>query len=184
MFQNLIEQAQIECEERGPENLVKPSFRAPATVPFERGVRAAVPWSNSTKPGAPQFPGMRRYLTRTILRDRAKYGAIHGWRFGRRTPQNGQSTCSPRTSMTAPPSAKPLRTPCARAKSNPPPNQGVVKISPSNVPTPYAILFANVRRDLGRGDEAGSETGRGPDEQSPSRSARDLTIYKRQPNRS
>jgi hypothetical protein len=86
MLRNLIEQAQIECGQHGPENLVKPCFRAPAIVPFERGVRAAVQWSISTKPGAPQFPGMRRYLTTTILQDRAKYGAIHGWRFGRRNP--------------------------------------------------------------------------------------------------
>jgi hypothetical protein len=86
MAQNWFEQARIECEEHGPENLVKPCFRASAIVPFERGVRAAVQWSISTKPGAPQFPGMRRYLTTAILQDRAKYGAIHGWRFGRRNP--------------------------------------------------------------------------------------------------
>jgi hypothetical protein len=87
MLQDLIAEAQIECEEHGSKNQVAPVPRAPAKCPFEHAVRVAVPWSlclGGPAPAAPRFPGMRRYLEQLL--PGAQYGAIIGWRFGRRNP--------------------------------------------------------------------------------------------------
>src|SRR5579864_301715 len=89
MLQNLFEQACFECEEHGPENLANRPPVPRAICPFEHGFRVAVPWSNcfgGPSPAAPRFPGARRYFADTILAGRARYGAIHGWRNGRRNP--------------------------------------------------------------------------------------------------
>jgi hypothetical protein len=85
MLRNLIAEAQIECGEHGPKNHVAPVFRAPASLPFEQAARIIAPWVNSPAPGAPRYPGMKRYLV-ALFDGRAQYGAIQGWRFGRRNP--------------------------------------------------------------------------------------------------
>jgi hypothetical protein len=87
MLRDFVTEAQIVCEENGPENLTAPVFRAPAKCPFEHAVRVAVPWSlclGGPAPSAPRFPGLRRYLEQLL--PGAQYGAIIGWRFGRRNP--------------------------------------------------------------------------------------------------
>jgi hypothetical protein len=62
-----------------------PLFRRPATHPFEIAIRALSPWTSCYVAGAPRFPGLQHYLVE-LLGHRVEYGAIHGWRFGRRRP--------------------------------------------------------------------------------------------------
>jgi hypothetical protein len=69
----------------GRENYAAPSPARPATVPFEAAVQLLCPWTNSTQPGLPRAPGRYQRIVE-LLERRAQYGAIHGWRFGRRTP--------------------------------------------------------------------------------------------------
>jgi len=84
MQRNLITEAQNECEEHGPKNHAStaPEWRAP--VPFERGIRALYPWSNSPRPDAPpRYPGRTAMLKRLFNQPR---DTIKQWRTGRRAP--------------------------------------------------------------------------------------------------
>ena len=69
--------------ESGPQNYAAEPREARATVPFELAVQLLCPWTNSTQPGLPRAPGRYQRIT-DLLGGQARYGAIHGWRFGRR----------------------------------------------------------------------------------------------------
>jgi hypothetical protein len=85
MRRNLITEARIECEEYGPKNLADCAPVCRARPAFEQAVMCLVPWTNSRAPGHRKFPGVHRCLV-DLFAGRAQYGAIQGWRFGRRNP--------------------------------------------------------------------------------------------------
>jgi hypothetical protein len=69
--------------DNGPKNYASYAPTKHATLPFEQAVLLLCPWSNSPRPGSQREPGRHKRIT-DLLNDRAQYGAIHGWRFGRR----------------------------------------------------------------------------------------------------
>lgn len=57
----------------------------PARPLFETAALLVAPWTNSPQENHAPYPGRFRLLV-DALQGRAQYGAIQGWRFGRRRP--------------------------------------------------------------------------------------------------
>lgn len=71
-------------QEHGAQSYLAPSPDRRASVPFEAGVQALLPWSNSPRHDLPSYPG-RTALLRAALGDRVPYNTIKKWREGKRT---------------------------------------------------------------------------------------------------
>jgi hypothetical protein len=74
-----------ENAEHDLKNYTRVGARRGATNIFELALRTLVPWSNALRKDVQRFPGARITMV-ALLENRAQYGAIHGWRFGRRKP--------------------------------------------------------------------------------------------------
>jgi hypothetical protein len=66
-----------------PQNYSAPAARSVATNYFEVAVKTLLPWTNAYRKNCARVPNLHTAIVE-LLGNRAQYGAIHGWRFGRR----------------------------------------------------------------------------------------------------